>query len=170
MVLPLGADKGPLVAALTDQAGADGTRATPRGTPAPSAAAQLAPSHDLDQVYFASHTQHKMSLLRLAVCRACRKTQFQARRGLATASASARDNRVKLVEVGPRDGLQNEKKTIPLATKIELIERLARTGLDTIEAGSFVSPKWVPQVRGNGFLRLTASCCVANIAVSDGQF
>lgn len=56
------------------------------------------------------------------------------------------DNRVKLVEVGPRDGLQNEKKTIPLATKIELIERLAKTGLTTIEAGSFVSPKWVPQV------------------------
>ncbi|KAK5997996.1 3-hydroxy-3-isohexenylglutaryl-CoA/hydroxy-methylglutaryl-CoA lyase [Cladobotryum mycophilum] len=59
------------------------------------------------------------------------------------------DNRVKLVEVGPRDGLQNEKKAIPLATKIELIERLARTGISTIEAGSFVSPKWVPQVRDN---------------------
>lgn len=56
------------------------------------------------------------------------------------------DNRVKIVEVGPRDGLQNEKQTIPLATKIELIERLAKTGLTTIEAGSFVSPKWVPQV------------------------
>jgi hydroxymethylglutaryl-CoA lyase len=56
------------------------------------------------------------------------------------------DNRVKLVEMGPRDGLQNEKKTISLATKIELIERLAKTGLETIEAGSFVSPKWVPQV------------------------
>lgn len=56
------------------------------------------------------------------------------------------DNRVKIVEVGPRDGLQNEKKTIPLATKIELIEKLANTGLTTIEAGSFVSPKWVPQV------------------------
>ena len=56
------------------------------------------------------------------------------------------DNRVKIVEVGPRDGLQNEKKSIPLATKIELIERLAKTGLSWIEAGSFVSPKWVPQV------------------------
>jgi hydroxymethylglutaryl-CoA lyase len=56
------------------------------------------------------------------------------------------DNRVKLVEVGPRDGLQNEKMAIPLATKLELIERLAKTGLSTIEAGSFVSPKWVPQV------------------------
>ncbi|CAJ2511941.1 Uu.00g075660.m01.CDS01 [Anthostomella pinea] len=56
------------------------------------------------------------------------------------------DNRVNIVEVGPRDGLQNEKKTIPLATKIELIERLAQTGLSFIEAGSFVSPKWVPQM------------------------
>ncbi|KAK3683524.1 hypothetical protein B0T22DRAFT_468099, partial [Podospora appendiculata] len=59
------------------------------------------------------------------------------------------DNRVKLVEVGPRDGLQNEKTIIPLATKINLIERLARTGLSTIEAGSFVSPKWVPQMNNS---------------------
>lgn len=43
---------------------------------------------------------------------------------------------VRIVEVGPRDGLQNEPKTIPLATKIELIERLGRTGLRDIEAGS----------------------------------
>jgi hydroxymethylglutaryl-CoA lyase len=50
------------------------------------------------------------------------------------------------VEVGPRDGLQNEKQSIPVATKIELVNRLAQTGLTTIEAGSFVSPKWVPQV------------------------
>jgi hydroxymethylglutaryl-CoA lyase len=55
-------------------------------------------------------------------------------------------DRVRITEVGPRDGLQNEKKTIPLATKLELIERLARTGLTDIEAGSFVAPKWVPQV------------------------
>ena len=59
----------------------------------------------------------------------------------------ARDARVKIVEVGPRDGLQNEKKAISLTTKIELIERLARSGLTDIEAGSFVAPKWVPQVR-----------------------
>ncbi len=58
----------------------------------------------------------------------------------------ASDRYVKLVEVGPRDGLQNEKKAIPLATKLDLIERLAKTGLTTIEAGSFVSPKWVAQV------------------------
>ncbi|KAK0706331.1 hydroxymethylglutaryl-CoA lyase [Lasiosphaeria miniovina] len=60
------------------------------------------------------------------------------------------DNRVKIVEVGPRDGLQNEKKSIPLATKIDLIERLARTGLSSIEAGAFVSPKWVPQMSNSG--------------------
>lgn len=53
---------------------------------------------------------------------------------------------VRIVEVGPRDGLQNEALAIPAATKIELIERLARCGLKTIEATSFVSPKWVPQM------------------------
>ncbi|KAK2861356.1 hypothetical protein FQN49_004285 [Arthroderma sp. PD_2] len=53
---------------------------------------------------------------------------------------------VRIVEVGPRDGLQNEKKSIPLETKLELISRLAGTGLKTIEAGSFVSAKWVPQM------------------------
>lgn len=53
---------------------------------------------------------------------------------------------VRIVEVGPRDGLQNEKKSISLHTKLELIRRLAGTGLRTIEAGSFVAPKWVPQV------------------------
>ncbi len=54
--------------------------------------------------------------------------------------------RVRIVEVGPRDGLQNEPKTVPTAVKIALIERLAMAGLKTIEAGSFVSPKWVPQM------------------------
>lgn len=53
---------------------------------------------------------------------------------------------VRIVEVGPRDGLQNEKTIIPTAIKIELIDRLSRTGLRTIEATSFVSPKWVPQL------------------------
>lgn len=55
-------------------------------------------------------------------------------------------NKVKIVEVGPRDGLQNEKQTIALQHKIELIENLADAGLTVIEAGSFVSPKWVPQM------------------------
>lgn len=50
------------------------------------------------------------------------------------------------MEVGPRDGLQNESTSIPLETKIELIRRLAQTGVRDIEAGSFVAPKWVPQM------------------------
>jgi hydroxymethylglutaryl-CoA lyase len=53
---------------------------------------------------------------------------------------------VRIVEVGPRDGLQNEKQTVSTATKLELIERLALAGLRDIEATSFVSPKWVPQM------------------------
>jgi hydroxymethylglutaryl-CoA lyase len=53
---------------------------------------------------------------------------------------------VRIVEVGPRDGLQNEKTLVPTAAKIELIDRLSATGLQTIEATSFVSPKWVPQL------------------------
>ncbi|KAF3905735.1 hypothetical protein AA313_de0202092 [Arthrobotrys entomopaga] len=53
---------------------------------------------------------------------------------------------VKIVEVGPRDGLQNEKTIVPLETKISLIEKLSTTGLRVIEAGSFVAPKWVPQM------------------------
>lgn len=56
---------------------------------------------------------------------------------------------VKLVEVGPRDGLQNEPQIVPTAIKIELIERLADAGLRSIEATSFVSPKWVPQMADN---------------------
>ena len=56
---------------------------------------------------------------------------------------------VKIVEVGPRDGLQNEKQVVPSETKIELIERLAAAGLSVIEATSFVSPKWVPQMGDN---------------------
>ncbi len=53
---------------------------------------------------------------------------------------------VKMVEAGPRDGLQNEPQTVPAAIKIRLIESLADAGLTAIEAGSFVSPKWVPQM------------------------
>ncbi len=53
---------------------------------------------------------------------------------------------VRIVEVGPRDGLQNEKTLLPTAVKIELIERLADCGLRSVEATSFVSPKWVPQL------------------------
>ncbi len=53
---------------------------------------------------------------------------------------------ISLVEVGPRDGLQNEKQVIDVATKVELIERLAGAGMKTVEGGAFVSPKWVPQM------------------------
>ena len=55
-------------------------------------------------------------------------------------------DRVRIVEVGPRDGLQNEARSIPAAVKIELIERLVACGLRSVEATSFVSPKWVPQL------------------------
>lgn len=90
-----------------------------------------------------------LGIARSFVCRACRTSRT---RGFATAASSAQGtpprggNHVKVVEVGPRDGLQNEKVSIPLETKIELIERLAGTGLSAIESGAFVSPKWVPQV------------------------
>lgn len=55
-------------------------------------------------------------------------------------------NRVKVVEVGPRDGLQNQPAIVPTPVKIELIDRLSRAGLPVVEATSFVSPKWVPQL------------------------
>jgi hydroxymethylglutaryl-CoA lyase len=58
-------------------------------------------------------------------------------------------NYVNIVEVGPRDGLQNEPTTVSTAVKAELINRLGDAGVSIIESGSFVSPKWVPQVRSN---------------------
>ena len=58
-------------------------------------------------------------------------------------------SKVKIVEVGPRDGLQNEKQVVPTEIKIELINRLAEAGVGVIEATSFVSPKWVPQMGDN---------------------
>jgi hydroxymethylglutaryl-CoA lyase len=57
--------------------------------------------------------------------------------------------KVKLVDVGPRDGLQNEKEPVPAAVKIELVHRLQDAGLKEIEVTSFVSPKWVPQMADN---------------------
>jgi hydroxymethylglutaryl-CoA lyase len=57
--------------------------------------------------------------------------------------------KVKLVDVGPRDGLQNEKQPVPAAVKIELVHRLQAAGLKDIEVTSFVSPKWVPQMADN---------------------
>ncbi|MEL7485796.1 MAG: hydroxymethylglutaryl-CoA lyase [Pseudomonadota bacterium] len=58
----------------------------------------------------------------------------------------AMTDRVAIVEVGPRDGLQNENTPIDVAARVSLIERLAGAGLKTVEAGAFVSPKWVPQM------------------------
>lgn len=57
--------------------------------------------------------------------------------------------KVKIVEVGPRDGLQNEKQTLDASDKISLISQLADAGLSVIESGSFVNPKWVPQMAGS---------------------
>lgn len=96
-----------------------------------------------------------MALLLLRPAVRCGRAHLRVRnlRGLATTIEPGQErqhqhgDRVRITEVGPRDGLQNEKTIIPLATKIELIERLARTGLTDIEAGSFVAPKWVPQVK-----------------------
>jgi hydroxymethylglutaryl-CoA lyase len=58
-------------------------------------------------------------------------------------------SRVKIIEVGPRDGLQNEKQAVPAAIKVELVHRLQDAGLKDIEVTSFVSPKWVPQMGDN---------------------
>ena len=63
------------------------------------------------------------------------------------ATVTSGPNYVNIVEVGPRDGLQNEKSIIPPEVKVDLINRLGRAGMKIVEAGSFVSPKWVPQVR-----------------------
>ncbi|MEX5538207.1 hydroxymethylglutaryl-CoA lyase [Pseudomonas syringae] len=56
---------------------------------------------------------------------------------------------VRLVEVGPRDGLQNEQQSISIADKVRLVDDLSEAGLSYIEAGSFVSPRWVPQMAGS---------------------
>jgi hydroxymethylglutaryl-CoA lyase len=58
-------------------------------------------------------------------------------------------HRVRLIDVGPRDGLQNEKQAVPAAVKVELVHRLQAAGLKEIEVTSFVSPKWVPQMADN---------------------
>ena len=58
-------------------------------------------------------------------------------------------SKVQLIDVGPRDGLQNEKQPVPAAVKIELVHRLQAAGLKEIEVTSFVSPKWVPQMADN---------------------
>ena len=86
------------------------------------------------------------------------------------ALATATENRVRIVEVGPRDGLQNESAVIPPEVKAELVNRLTEAGMEIIESGSFVSPKWVPQVsslfpvlfpRGPSPRSLSVECCTA---------
>lgn len=67
-------------------------------------------------------------------------------RGITNKFLNGMPNFVKIVEVGPRDGLQNEKNTVPTSVKVELIRRLVSSGLPVVEATSFVSPKWVPQL------------------------
>jgi hydroxymethylglutaryl-CoA lyase len=64
-------------------------------------------------------------------------------------SSQTLPDRVKIVDVGPRDGLQNEAQPVPAAVKIELVHRLQSAGLKAIEVTSFVSPKWVPQMADN---------------------
>jgi hydroxymethylglutaryl-CoA lyase len=76
-------------------------------------------------------------------------------------SQASLPNKVKVVEVGPRDGLQNEKEEVSAAVKVELVDRLARAGFANIEAASFVSPKWVPQMA-------TSAEVMANIARRPG--
>lgn len=65
-------------------------------------------------------------------------------------STSSIPSHIKIVEVGARDGLQNEATPVPVEVKIGLIERLADAGLPVVEAASFVAPKWVPQMAGSG--------------------
>ena len=84
------------------------------------------------------------TLLRSSTKALVRPSPFLWTRGYSHAS-NAFDH-VKIVEVGPRDGLQNEKVFCSAAQRAELIHLLAKAGLTSIEVGSFVSPKWVPQV------------------------
>jgi hypothetical protein len=89
-----------------------------------------------------SHEQQPLSL----ICLHRLTTDFLSIAQTTSVSPAVSSKFVKIVEVGPRDGLQNEKTVIPAETKIEFINRLSDTGLSVVEATSFVSPKWVPQV------------------------
>lgn len=80
---------------------------------------------------------------RLASTRLVHPTRTLPRLLSTHATTTTRKGTVKIVEVGPRDGLQNEKQVLPTELKISLIEKLVNAGLRDVEAGSFVSPKWV---------------------------
>ena len=82
-------------------------------------------------------------------------------------ASNSTKNVVKIVEVGPRDGLQNEKEIIPVRVKVELINRLMRAGLMTIEAGSFVRPDMIPQVCT---FSLIISCVLFYFPSPNGSF
>lgn len=95
----------------------------------------------------------------------CARTFIQNRPVIALRSrayATEARERVRIVEVGPRDGLQNEAAVIPPELKAELVNRLTEAGMESIEAGSFVSPKWVPQVS-------TESSSTARAVVAGGM-
>ncbi|XP_048780389.1 hydroxymethylglutaryl-CoA lyase, mitochondrial-like isoform X1 [Ostrea edulis] len=77
------------------------------------------------------------------------KICLQQARSCSTHASTSLPAYVKIVEVGPRDGLQNEKKFVPTETKVEFINKLSEAGLPVIEVTSFVSPKWVPQMADN---------------------
>lgn len=68
------------------------------------------------------------------------------RRNHTVLASNSAKNVVKIVEVGPRDGLQNEKEVMPIRIKVDLINKLVRAGMMTVEAGSFVRQDMVPQV------------------------
>jgi hydroxymethylglutaryl-CoA lyase len=110
---------------------------------------------------------------RTALFRRHRLLTAQART-MATTTKQPTQVKVKIVEVGPRDGLQNEANPVTTDQKVELIQRLAKAGCAVIEAGAFVSPKWVPQMADSAevFQRLSfpentnrplLSCLVPNI-------
>ena len=93
-------------------------------------------------------TRHSIAMasIRSPVSKCAKRLKFQWQHRCLSASAHRHPGDVRIVEVGPRDGLQNEKTTMSLESKLALIQRLAQTGVQTIEVGSFVAPKWVPQV------------------------
>ncbi|KAJ3156201.1 3-hydroxymethyl-3-methylglutaryl-CoA lyase [Geranomyces michiganensis] len=90
-------------------------------------------------------TTTRSALRRMPMATAVRSSFVTGRTVLRPLSTASSDF-VKIVEVGPRDGLQNEKELLPAEVKIEFINRLSQTGLAVVEATSFVSPKWVPQM------------------------
>ena len=81
----------------------------------------------------------------------CGRSQLFSARNIALLKrySQAHVANVKIYEVGPRDGLQNEAVIVPASTKIEFIDKLSETGLKIIETTSFVSPKWIPQMADN---------------------